>query len=81
MVIFNEMKHVSPAGLGKQQLINRHAGNVADFALLPELRFLLSERRRVPFTLVELQENDDAPKFPKSFAFVALQFRKFLKRG
>lgn len=84
MVIFNEMKHVSPAGLGKQQLINRHAGNVADFALLSELLFLLSECRRVPFTLVKVQENGDVSKFPKSvsqfpksFVFLELQIRTF----
>lgn len=45
MVILNEMKHVSPAGLGNQQLINTHAGNVAVFSLLSELLFLLRQRR------------------------------------
>lgn len=46
MVIFNEMKHVSPAGAGNQQLINTHAGNVAVFSLSLELLLLLRECRR-----------------------------------
>lgn len=41
MVILNEMKHVSPTGLGNHQLINTHAGNVAVFSLPSELLFLL----------------------------------------
>lgn len=47
MVILNEMKHVSPAGLGNQQLIITHAANVAVFSLLSELLFLLCECRGV----------------------------------
>lgn len=54
MVIFNEMKHVSPAGLGKQQLINAHAGNVAVFSLLSELLFLLRECRCLVFRLFKV---------------------------
>lgn len=54
MVILNEMKHVSPAGLGNQQLINTHAGNVAVFSLLSELLFLLRQRRRWFITATEV---------------------------
>lgn len=41
MVILNEMKHVSPAGLGTQQLINTHAGKVALFSFLWDLFFFV----------------------------------------
>lgn len=54
MVILNEMKHVSPAGLGNQQLINTHAGNVAVFSLLSELLFLLRQRRQWFITATEV---------------------------
>lgn len=70
MVILNEMKHVSPAGLGNQQLINTHAGNVAVFSLLLELLFLLRERAIMVYHSHRSQH---------SFGFRNRQLRKILR--
>lgn len=72
MEILNEMKHVSPAGLRNQQLINTHTGYVAVFSLLLELLFLLHKRRSVLMVY-------HSHRRQQSFGFINRQLRKMLR--
>lgn len=70
MVILNEMKHVSPAGLGNQQLINTHAGNVAVFSLLSKLLFFSSPASTMVY---------HSHRSQRSFGFRTRRLRKILR--